>query len=1670
MKRLKKVLMMTLSVLISLSMMGNTVWAMAAGSEANIVQESTQEQEASEENASVKTQSASDESGSGEEETEPDESGSGEEETEPDESENGEEETDTDESEDGDDERIDISSRYQIVFIDEEPFTVNIDGTPVTPEVDVTPVNDEDDDLTLDTDYTVDYEDNIKVGTATVVVTGKGRYEGELRKNFEIEKLEQDPDFEEISSLSLSENEEKKIDLSELQGDISVKTSKKGYVEVTETGIRGKYSVKGVKQGEDTLIITASGDEYYKEYNDEINITISTAEHHHTYLLKDENGAYTKYDTTKGKHFAATCKRAEYTLYQCEDCNYKEEVKGPSSELAPHNWGAPQASKDEDKEATYESAGTLVHVCTVCGQEENIYDWDEEDSELVKLVQRLKNDVKDKDGNVVKLEEGKGHTLTLSTYNDDEYGQFFTFVPSEEAPYQINIKEIEGADFEGVFVKNDVDLTEMSSAETLQAGKTYYICVRGTGTCEVSVSEVVKQTNIEEENYQVKFTDDLDTKEFEANGKPIEPQVEEVTPKYEDEEVTYNVSYANNVKPGTATISITGSGNYTGTIKKTFKIVQGTQVLNLSDITLAEGKETTIDLSELIGKIEVEPSEAAAVEVNKKEASGDDSQLYTVKALKAGKIQLTIKAAGDDCYKAFEKTINVYISEVKHHHTYLDKDDAGNYTKYKPADGKTIVFHAATCVSLAYTTYKCTDCGAEETIVDSKGTLAEHKYKDNKVVSPTCTSEGYTEEICTVCKRTQIKANSTVDKLEHKYIYQKTVPATGDSRAYNLYVCKDCNTQKMEYFGCVGGATAGGKHTFVSQVVKPTCTKDGFTKNTCTICGYSETVDETDALGHDMKETKHEATENDYGYTHAECSRCGYYVDTITSCKVRIVDGEKVFEHEGTPISGSDRQEDCTKPGTRKYKCNLCKRIYEKEIPDELPAKEHSWVVEEKATCEEDGLKICSVCKKEETLPKTGHQWVKDEANSRAATYEERGVTVYRCANEGCEQTKEDSIKRLCDEREWIGMGSKYLNISAGTNTHGLYYRFTPSETKNYFVTGNDVFETIFCEMDDDLTELGETALLTQGKTYYVCVNGDGQGNISISNVTDFVDIRNLNCKFQIFDDPASLVYTGEPIELDNTRLLLPDNTEVGDFSDNWLSYENNVNAGTATVHVTGKGKYTGTISKTFTIRKASQDIEEQYLDLQVDEIKELDKWEFFGNNISVSVPDNQKEYISIIPMEKGYKLQGKKVGKVDLHIYADGNENYEPIDVTIPVTIIEEGHIHAFGEIDSKGNPTGDVDEKKIISMIIQAPQGLTVGGSFEPTVDGRKSRVTLVSRDCEEGNTYKIQCLQDGCSNYTIQYTDDRREIIKDHVYNKHLTADGDYETDGVIKVNPTYDSIGKKEITCTVCGAKTIEDIDCLERVNLADLEVELSRNYFMYDGKEKRPSVKVIDEDEKAIPSNLYTVTYQNNKNPGANTAKVIVRANISANPAYDKYCGNITTTYSIVQSRLNKSKIVAGSSAKLTLKGIYSIDDYEMSRDGIISWNRKTGKITGKKAGKVKLTIYGYDKDDNDITVSVNMTVLPKPTAITKIKPLKKGKIKLLWKVNKTCGGYQIQYSLNKKFKKKVKTVKINKRSAKSVTIKGLKAKKVYYIRIRAVDSKAAKVVSRWSKVKKVKIQ
>lgn len=96
----------------------------------------------------------------------------------------------------------------------------------------------------------------------------------------------------------------------------------------------------------------------------------------------------------------------------------------------------------------------------------------------------------------------------------------------------------------------------------------------------------------------------------------------------------------------------------------------------------------------------------------------------------------------------------------------------------------------------------------------------------------------------------------------------------------------------------------------------------------------------------------------------------------------------------------------------------------------------------------------------------------------------------------------------------------------------------------------------------------------------------------------------------------------------------------------------------------------------------------------------------------------------------------------------------------------------------------------------------------------------------------------------------------------------------------------------------------------------------------------------------------------------------------------------------------------------------------------------------------------------------------KGTSFTKLKAGKKS-ITLSWKKQNAKGikGYEIQYSMDKSFKKNVKTVTINKTKTTSKTIKKLTSKKKYYVRIRTFRKKGAeKLYSKWSKTKNVKVK
>ncbi|MGN1328721.1 MAG: CHAP domain-containing protein [Eubacterium sp.] len=118
---------------------------------------------------------------------------------------------------------------------------------------------------------------------------------------------------------------------------------------------------------------------------------------------------------------------------------------------------------------------------------------------------------------------------------------------------------------------------------------------------------------------------------------------------------------------------------------------------------------------------------------------------------------------------------------------------------------------------------------------------------------------------------------------------------------------------------------------------------------------------------------------------------------------------------------------------------------------------------------------------------------------------------------------------------------------------------------------------------------------------------------------------------------------------------------------------------------------------------------------------------------------------------------------------------------------------------------------------------------------------------------------------------------------------------------------------------------------------------------------------------------------------------------------------------------------------------------------------------------------------NDISVShQSESILPvkkeiklKTPLITKIKKYKKA-FSITWKKISNATGYQIQYSTDKQFKDK-KTITVKNSKSISLTVKKLKSKTKYYVRVRAYNityenSTKIKTYSSWSKIKTVTVK
>lgn len=144
-------------------------------------------------------------------------------------------------------------------------------------------------------------------------------------------------------------------------------------------------------------------------------------------------------------------------------------------------------------------------------------------------------------------------------------------------------------------------------------------------------------------------------------------------------------------------------------------------------------------------------------------------------------------------------------------------------------------------------------------------------------------------------------------------------------------------------------------------------------------------------------------------------------------------------------------------------------------------------------------------------------------------------------------------------------------------------------------------------------------------------------------------------------------------------------------------------------------------------------------------------------------------------------------------------------------------------------------------------------------------------------------------------------------------------------------------------------------------------------------------------------------------------------------------------------------IVKDSEGKKLVKGTDYTVSYSEGRKNIGTY-KVTVVLKGNYTGSQALTL----------------TIRPPKTAITKVSALKGG-FKVKWeKKSKYSDGYQIEYSLKENFSK-AKTVTISKTGTTSTTVKNLKNKKVYYVRVRTYTNvNGKKVGSTWSAAKKIK--
>ena len=450
--------------------------------------------------------------------------------------------------------------------------------------------------------------------------------------------------------------------------------------------------------------------------------------------------------------------------------------------------------------------------------------------------------------------------------------------------------------------------------------------------------------------------------------------------------------------------------------------------------------------------------------------------------------------------------------------------------------------------------------------------------------------------------------------------------------------------------------------------------------------------------------------------------------------------------------------------------------------------------------------------------------------------------------------------------------------------------------------------------------------------------------------------------------------------------------------TDYTVAYSENTQVGTATVTITGKGNYTGTVTKTFKIVAATLAPLKALIKADFDAV---DKTTYTGKAIDL-VKDaySDLKYVKNRDFTVEYEPQNINAGKVLVKINGIGNykDAKESFEFTIKKRAISDKDVKVAVQGLTYSSDMTDKQIKDAVSLtyngmtlventdykitkIVKNGKNITLtivgmDGNYEGT---RTETVSVAAKDINTLTLPKIDAQKYTGSEITVVSgkVGDSKFEIKDGNYTLELNKDYkivNYENNknvgtATINIVGTGAYTGKASISFPIVAAElngsivyrgTTGDTPVIPDQAYSYAKVTSDKGYtFDFADTPTAGKLTVIDKDGKVIPTSKYTVSYKDNTAAGTATITVEGKAGYSL---------NAVNTFKIVPAKLSTLVDSSATFAVETKDYYYTGEAIEPSVDVVL----KDGSYKLVKDTDYKLT---YSDNVNAGTDSAKVTLV-----------------------------------------------------------------------------------------------